>query len=101
MARFLSTIALSALASASGIQQPLQDASSQAPLALTSPPLVNTEALQADIKRKNLLQRAEKLFEIAQLGKKEYNHPTRVIGSDGTIPSSKDSLYTRLLQLAR
>lgn len=92
MARLLTLAALSTIASASAIQQPLHESSnSQAPIAITSKPLVSTEALQADIERNGLLKRAEKLFEIAQLGKKEYNHPTRVIGSDGTfkIPDQK------------
>lgn len=46
-------------------------------------PLVDTEALQAAIKIENLVARAEDLFKIAQLGEPEYNHPTRVIGSEG------------------
>ena len=86
MARFLSLIALSAFASASRIQQPLQDSSSsQTAINIDSKPLVSTEAIQADIKSKNLLKRAEKLFEIAQLGVDEYGHPTRVIGSKGKL----------------
>ncbi len=86
MTRLLTLAGLSAIASASAIQQPLHESSNlQQPIAVTSKPLVSTEALQADIKRSALFKRAEKLFEIAQLGEKEYNHPTRVIGSDGMI----------------
>lgn len=48
-----------------------------------SRPLIDTEALQDAIKAENLLSRAKELYEIAKLGEPEYNHPTRVIGSDG------------------
>lgn len=61
------------------------------PVASTSPstssskrPLVETEALQDTITSDNLLARAKELYEIAKLGEEEFNHPTRVIGSDGT-----------------
>lgn len=50
-------------------------------------PLVETEALQDTIKADNLLARAKDLYDIAKLGEEEYNHPTRVIGSDGTTVS--------------
>ncbi|TEA20648.1 Aminopeptidase Y [Colletotrichum sidae] len=49
----------------------------------TKKPLVDTEALQDTIHADNLLVRAKELYEIAKLGEEEYNHPTRVIGSDG------------------
>ncbi|KAJ0346491.1 hypothetical protein COL154_007981 [Colletotrichum chrysophilum] len=62
------------------------------PVASTSPstssskrPLVETEALQDTITSDNLLARAKELYEIAKLGEEEYNHPTRVIGSDGHL----------------
>ena len=83
MKSLLSLIPFTTLAASSAIQQPLHEAShSQAPL--NSKPLVNSTALQNHITSENLLKRAKKLFEIAQLGVAEYNHPTRVIGSDGT-----------------
>jgi aminopeptidase Y len=78
----ISLIPLTTLVASSAIQQPLHEASNfQAPL--TSKPLVSSTALQDHIASDNLLKRAKKLFEIAQLGVAEYNHPTRVIGSDG------------------
>ena len=46
-------------------------------------PLVNSSALQDLISGDRLFARAKKLYEIAQLGEAEYNHPTRVIGSAG------------------
>jgi aminopeptidase Y len=46
-------------------------------------PLVDSEALQDLISGDRLMKRAKELFEIAKLGEEEYNHPTRVIGSDG------------------
>lgn len=48
-------------------------------------PLVDSDALQATIKGKNLLARAKDLYKIAQLAEPEYNHPTRVIGSEGHL----------------
>ncbi|KAK0113982.1 hypothetical protein ONS95_014225 [Cadophora gregata] len=99
MARLLSLIALSAVASASRIQQPLQDSSSsQKAIDTNSKPLVSTEAIQADIKSKNLLKRAEKLFDIAQLGVDEYGHPTRVIGSKGHL-GTLEYIYSTLSSL--
>jgi hypothetical protein len=53
------------------------------PNTATGKKLVSTEALQASIKKDNLLARAEELYKIAKLGEEEYNHPTRVIGSEG------------------
>ena len=80
----LRLVSLAALGSVCALQLPLpQD---QAPLGGPSPlskPLVDTEALQATIKSENLLSRAKDLYKIAQLGEPEYNHPTRVIGSEG------------------
>jgi len=80
----LSIIPLATLATSSALQQYLHEAShSQASLSSGSKPLVDSKALQDHITSNNLLKRANKLFEIAQLGVEEYNHPTRVIGSDG------------------
>lgn len=55
----------------------------QPPVSAEKKPLVDSEALQKLIKADNLLARAEHLYEIAKLGEPEYNHPTRVIGSEG------------------
>ncbi len=53
-------------------------------------PMVETEALQALIKGDRLLSRAKDLYSIAELSFDEYNHPTRVIGSEGGCsPSDK------------
>lgn len=52
---------------------------------LVSKPLIDTEALQDAIKAENLLARAKELYKIAKLSEPEYNHPTRVIGSDGRL----------------
>lgn len=77
---------LSGAASAFRFQLPfLQD---QAPLVdagvnTNTKPLIDSEALQASISSDNLLARAKELYKIAELGEDEYNHPTRVIGSDG------------------
>ncbi|KAK3322840.1 peptidase family M28 [Apodospora peruviana] len=81
---------LLAAASAQQQQRPLRGSSShdaaQSPIVDNSKkPLIDSEALQASISTKNLLKRAEKLYKIAKLGEDEYNHPTRVIGSDGHI----------------
>jgi hypothetical protein len=82
MRSLLSLIPFTTLAASSALQQPLHEApNSQTPL--SSKPLVNSTTLQDHITSDNLLKRAKKLFEIAQLGVAEYNHPTRVIGSDG------------------
>lgn len=75
-------LSLSTLAASSAIQHPLHEADSQA-LINTKRPLVSSGALQDHIFAKNLLKRAEELYEIARLGKKQYGHPTRVIGSEG------------------
>lgn len=79
-----SLLLLLASANASRFQP---QAGTQAPLgadvAASKKPLIDSEALQARIKVDNLLTRAEELYEIAKLGEDEYNHPTRVIGSNG------------------
>lgn len=90
----LGVYALQVQAQVPGAQAPL--ITDEVPLVSTSPststsssssvkkPLVDTEALQDAISADNLLARAKELYEIAKLGEEEYNHPTRVIGSDGT-----------------
>lgn len=82
MNRLFPFLALSAIATASVVQHPLQDVS-DSQVIINSKPLVSSEALEGHITSKNLLKRAEKLFEIAELGAADYNHPTRVIGSAG------------------
>lgn len=74
--------------SASSLQQPLLAGgeSQQSPLATSKRPLVDSEALQAAISGDSLLERAKDLYKIAELSLHEYNHPTRVIGSDGESP---------------
>lgn len=101
-ARRLQLAGLALLGGASALQLQMQVADQQAPLiadaasVLSTPPpstaaasaskkpLVETEALQDTISADNLLVRAKELYEIAKLGEEEFNHPTRVIGSDGT-----------------
>ncbi len=82
MNRLLPFIGLSAVAGATAIQQPLHDISSSQAL-INTKPLISSEELQSYITADNLLERAKRLFEIAELGVDEYNHPTRVIGSAG------------------
>ncbi|RDW68042.1 peptide hydrolase-4 [Coleophoma cylindrospora] len=84
------------LVGASAIQRPLV-AESQA-LDTSTRKLVSSSALQDDIFSENLLKRAKSLFEIAKLGEKEYNHPTRVIGSDGHL-ATIDYIYSTIAKL--
>lgn len=80
------TVALLHSGSASSLQQPLLGEKPQSPLASTSSskkPLVDSNALQAAISGDKLLDRAKDLYQIAELSWDEYNHPTRVIGSQG------------------
>jgi aminopeptidase Y len=101
MSRLLSLVTLSAIAAASVVQHPLTDGSNSQAL-IKSKPLVSSEALEGHIKPKNLLRRAEKLFEIAELGAADYNHPTRVIGSAGKHGSGPvHSLYLLMVDRAR
>lgn len=46
-------------------------------------PLVDSSEIQALVEQKNLLERAEDLYHVAELSIPEYGHPTRVIGSQG------------------
>jgi aminopeptidase Y len=66
-------------------QVPIGLDNGQMPLHDGGRPLISTEALQDSIKTENLLARAKDLYKIAKLGEEEYNHPTRVIGSEGTV----------------
>jgi aminopeptidase Y len=84
------SVAFLALQGASAAQIPFL---SKAPWAASVPAgsteakkdLISSDAIQALIKPKALLRHAEKFYDIAQAGVPEYNHPTRVIGSAGTI----------------
>ena len=82
MSRLFSFVTLSAIATASVLQQPLHDVSNSQ-VVINTKPLVSSEVLEGHITKENLLKRAKKLFEIAELGVADYNHPTRVIGSAG------------------
>jgi aminopeptidase Y len=82
MKHLLSLITLSVAARASVVQRPLHDAPSSQAL-IKNKPLVSSDALESHITSENLLKRAKKLFQIAELGAADYKHPTRVIGSAG------------------
>lgn len=87
------TLGLSLLGGAIAAQEPLfapPAASPQIPVT-GGKELVSSESIQERINADNLLQRAKKLYSIAELGEEEYNHPTRVIGSKGII--SSDSVF--------
>lgn len=76
----LAALGASVLVQAQEQQAPLVDIDESV---LGKKPLIDTEALQDLIKGDNLLDRAKELYKIAKLGEGEYNHPTRVIGSEG------------------
>lgn len=83
---FRSCLAVSAALAGTAAQQvPIVDSSSTSPLlpVQSDKPLVNSSALQDLISIDRLMERANKLYEIAQLSEPEHNHPTRVIGSLG------------------
>lgn len=81
MVQILPLLALAALAGAVPTQDILRESSSQVPL--TSKDTVSSEAIQKLITAAGLKKRAEDLYEIAKKSLDEYNHPTRVIGSEG------------------
>ncbi|KAI0127360.1 peptidase family M28 [Xylariales sp. AK1849] len=86
---------------ASSLQIPMALQSEQVPLDssdVLARPLVSTEALQDSIKTENLLARAKDLYEVAKLGEDEYNHPTRVIGSEGHL-GTLSYIYSTLAEL--
>jgi len=90
-------LAASSLAAGSIIQQPLQEQTNSQAL-VNSKPLVDSTTLQNDIKTSNLLNRAKQLSKIADEGIYEYNHPTRVIGSQGHA-STIDYIYSTISSL--
>lgn len=68
------------------LQKPLDSHPISSPsVAYNNRPLIDTQELQDLIKVKNLYKRAEKLYDIAKSSEEEYNHPTRVIGSEGKL----------------
>ncbi|KAF2850600.1 aminopeptidase-like protein Y [Plenodomus tracheiphilus IPT5] len=89
-----------ALTGVTALQIPLLSSTNQAPLGHPEghKPLVNTTELQDLISGERLMVRAKKLYEIAKLGEEEYNHPTRVIGSDGHL-GTLSYIYETVLQL--
>ncbi|KAH0294811.1 Zn-dependent exopeptidase, partial [Aureobasidium sp. EXF-3399] len=60
--------------------------------------VIDTKKLQADIDINKLVARAEALSKIADLSLSEYNHPTRVIGSQGHL-GTVDYIYSELSKL--
>lgn len=88
MHNLLPLISLSAFTSAAIIQQQQQplihDETSEVTLISNPEELVSSTSLEAHITKEGLLKRAKHLYKIAEKGIPEYNHPTRVIGSEGT-----------------
>lgn len=71
-------------AEGAALQLPLFGASEpQIPVA--GKELISSSALQSQIDVGKLLNRAKRLYSIAELGSDEYNYPTRVIGSKGSF----------------
>lgn len=83
MARFHLAIVFALLREAVASQYPLPATSIVSQTLPLVKDLVDSESLQARIHADNLLERAKTLYSIAKLGEAEYNHPTRVIGSEG------------------
>jgi aminopeptidase Y len=73
-------------------QRPLLGSSIHDSVAYGEKPLVTSEGLQGDISKDALLARAKHLYEIAELSFDEYNHPTRVIGSKGSLCNRSDKI---------
>ncbi|KAK9235412.1 hypothetical protein V1525DRAFT_271011 [Lipomyces kononenkoae] len=84
---------------AAGIQLPLVLPSASSPaVSSVGKPIVTSDALQADIDAKNLLERANHLYELAKLSNPDYSHPTRVIGSKGHV-ATIDYIYSTIASL--
>ncbi|KAH8689356.1 aminopeptidase [Talaromyces proteolyticus] len=92
------SIALIVLGEAFASQLPLFETSSLSQTHLTAKELISSKSLQDRIHVDNLLERANTLYSIAQLGEDEYNHPTRVIGSKGHL-GTIDYIYSTIAQL--
>lgn len=68
-------------------QQPLTaDEAARAAAHVDKLPLVSSADLEDTITAGNLMARARAMFDIAKESFDEYNHPTRVIGSQGEWP---------------
>ncbi|KAH7329504.1 hypothetical protein B0I35DRAFT_448601 [Stachybotrys elegans] len=65
---------------------------------LIAKPLVDSETLQKHITSDALKARAKDLYEIAKKSEDEYNHPTRVIGSEGHL-GTLEYIWDQLSQL--
>jgi aminopeptidase Y len=107
MYRLIPLLALAATVAGSPAQEILRESpgSPDTQLPVNSKPLVSTEALQKHITSAGLKKRAEKLYEIAKESLDEYNHPTRVIGSEGWLlmihhPLSIDEMLTLRMERA-
>jgi hypothetical protein len=78
-----------AAAGTSALQIPLLSSYLQAPIAQSghheTKSKINSSELQDLISGDRLFARAKALYEVAKRGEDEYNHPTRVIGSAGTL----------------
>ncbi|CAD6451597.1 85665156-610e-47fd-9b50-b442a25ea05c [Sclerotinia trifoliorum] len=100
MLRSTLILAAASLATSSIIQQPLKEQGSQSLIGTKTgtKSLINSSSLQNDIKTENLLKRAHQLYKIAEEGIHEYNHPTRVIGSQGHT-STIDYIYSSIASL--
>ncbi|KAI4726632.1 Zn-dependent exopeptidase [Aureobasidium sp. EXF-10728] len=59
---------------------------------------IDSKKLEADIDIKKLVARAEDLAKIAEASIPEYNHPTRVIGSEGHL-GTVDYIYSEISKL--
>jgi aminopeptidase Y len=80
------SVALLLLGESFASQLPLFDPASTSQIHLAAKKeLVSSESFQDRIHADRLFERAKTLYGIAELGEDEYNHPTRVIGSKGTV----------------
>jgi aminopeptidase Y len=93
---------LGAVSALNAEQRPLVDNAPQQPPisgdSSSAKPLVSSKDLQATISTEALLSRAKHLFKIAQRSQEEYNHPTRVIGSEGHF-ATLEYIYSTLAAL--
>ncbi|KAF9892621.1 hypothetical protein FE257_001023 [Aspergillus nanangensis] len=93
------TLSPALLSQVHGLQIPFFGSTTpQAPISNAAKELVSSDALQAHVDAANLLNRAKILYEIAELGFDEYNHPTRVIGSKGHL-GTIDYIYSTIAAL--
>ncbi|KAL4966366.1 uncharacterized protein BDV14DRAFT_171494 [Aspergillus stella-maris] len=90
-------VSLGLISGISALRVPLPE-TEQLPLTDTKTNLVSSEELQSQIHVKNLLDRAKTLYSIAERGIDEYNHPTRVIGSEGHL-GTLDYIYSTITGL--